>query len=94
MYIDGTVTDTEIIFSLRDRYGNISNQSAAGTLKNGDKPPQDITFTAGVYTHPRSSGYWRVEVPSLESNTLKYEDNENEQTTNGVVTTENEKEIK
>ncbi len=32
MYIDGTVTDTSIDFSLHDRYGNLTNDTLAGTL--------------------------------------------------------------
>lgn len=44
MYIDGNITDTTIDFYLRDRYGNLSNQSLPGTLKNDLFTPQNINF--------------------------------------------------
>ena len=46
MYIDGTITDTSIDFSLRDRYGNISDQNLAATLTKNQDTPANVNFTA------------------------------------------------
>ena len=94
MYVDGTITDTSIDFSLRDRYGNLSDQSLPGTLKKNQDAPANLNFTAGTLSFPRSSGYWRIDVPGIEANTLTYTDIENTQTPTGVTTTPVTKVIK
>jgi hypothetical protein len=94
MYIDGNITDMTIDFYLRDRYGNLSDQSLPGTLKNDSFAPQNINFVGGKLSIPRSPGYWRVEVPALSNNTLTYIDNINTQTSTGITTTSVSKTIK
>lgn len=76
MYIDGTITDANVEFTLRDRYGNLSPESPSGTLKYNQDLPTPITFTQGKYLMPRVSGYWKIEVPSIKSNTITYVDND------------------
>jgi hypothetical protein len=46
MYIDGNITSTNIEFTLRDRYGNLSPESPAATLKYNQDVPSAIVFTS------------------------------------------------
>jgi hypothetical protein len=95
MYIDGTIGDTSIDFTLRDRYGNVADSdNLTGTLKKNQDPPGALSFINGTASFPRSSGYWRVDVPSIEANTLTYTDAENTQTSTQVTTTNITKTIK
>jgi hypothetical protein len=95
MYIDSNVTDTTVEFVLRDRYGNIATEDAlSGALTKNQDPPFAISFVDGIVSLPRSSGYWRVDVPSIEDNTLTYADSESIQTSTGVTTVEKEKTIR
>jgi hypothetical protein len=81
MYIDGNITDTTIDFTLRDRYGNVADtDNLSGTLKKNQDAPVALSFVNGKASFPRSSGYWRVDVPSIENNTITYTDTENTQT--------------
>jgi hypothetical protein len=81
MYIDGKITDTTIDFSLRDRYGNLSSENLTGTArKNQDGAITPIAFTDGKLSLPRSPGYWRVDVPSISSNSISYIDDINTDT--------------
>ncbi len=81
MYIDGNITDTTIDFALRDRYGNLADgTSMLGTLKKNQDPATTIAFVNGKASIPRSSGYWRVDVPAILVNTITYTDTENTQT--------------
>lgn len=54
MYIDGTITSTNIEFALRDRYGNLSPESLPGTLKLNQDLPTAMNFTDGKYIMPRA----------------------------------------
>ena len=86
MYIDGNITDTTIDFTLRDRYGNLADgTSMLGTLKKNQDPPTSITFVNGKSSLPRSSGYWRVDVPAILANVINYTDIENIQTATWVI---------
>jgi hypothetical protein len=76
MYIDGTITSTNIEFTLRDRYGNLSPESPWANLKFNQDPPFAMSFTSGKYTMPRQAWYWKVEVPSIKLNTITYVDND------------------
>ncbi len=81
MYIEGNISDTTIDFTLRDRYGNLADgTSMLGTLKKNQDPPTSITFVNGKSSLPRSSGYWRVDVPAILANVINYTDIENIQT--------------
>lgn len=87
MYIDGNITDTTIEFTLRDRYGNLADgTSMLGTLKKNQDAPSTIPFVTGKASVPRSSGYWRIDVPAILANTITYTDTENTQTATGVTT--------
>jgi hypothetical protein len=76
MYIDGNITDTNIEFTLRDRYGNLSPESPWGDIKHNQDATSAISFTSGKYIMPRVAWYWKVNVPSIKLNTITYEDND------------------
>jgi hypothetical protein len=81
MYIDGNITDTTVDFFLRDRYGNISDiDNLSGTLRKNQDVPVPLSFIGGKSSSPRSSGYWRIDIPAIENNTISYTDTENIQT--------------
>lgn len=86
MYIDGNVTDREIQFSLRDRYGNLSPANMDGTLQYNTDNMGAIHFENGRLTRPRQSGYWVVNVPDIESNSLTYTDTSSVQTVTDTTT--------
>jgi hypothetical protein len=95
MYIDGNITDTTIEFTLRDRYGNVSDtDNLSGTFKKNQDTPALLSFVNGRFSFPRSSGYWRIDIPSIESNTITYSDVENTQTSTGVISANISKTIK
>jgi hypothetical protein len=54
MYIDGTLTETTIDFTLKDRYGNATTESLQGTIKNNNNTPTSINFSNGILSLPRS----------------------------------------
>jgi hypothetical protein len=91
LYIDGSISDTEIEFSLRDRYGNLAPESLWGILKGWKRPQSTITFIDGTYTTERSPGYWRVDVPALKNAILHYEDHETTTNAQGVSVTKEQK---
>ncbi len=75
MYISHTKDDTNIIFSLRDRYDNISTFSTlAGTISRDSWAPQSIVFVWGKYTIPLQWWYYTVNVPWLKNNLITYTD--------------------
>lgn len=74
MYIDHTETADQLIFTVRDRYGNIANYSGAGRLTYNAESPQEVTFENGKYTRAKTSGYYMMEVPDLQNNNIIYEE--------------------
>lgn len=74
MYITHTLTDENVVFSLRDRYNNIVPVSLPGVLQSDNAPEKNIQFQDGIYTEPRVSGTINIDVPALEQNILSYKD--------------------
>ena len=93
MYIDGKITDTTLEFALRDRYGNLSEQNMAGTLTHDQDTSTAVFFSLGRLSVPRSGGYWRIDAPDISKNSVTYIDNDNTDTTVGVSTTENTRQL-
>lgn len=85
MYITHREESGNIIFSLRDRYGNISTDtSLRGTVKRNNETPSAVIFESGEYKTPKRSGYYIVHVPDLLSSKLTYEDSLGEHEIFGV----------
>lgn len=74
MYIDHTETNDQIIFSVRDRYGNLADYSGKAILSFNANDISEIDFANGRYIAPKRAGYYVVEVPELEKNKITYEE--------------------
>ena len=75
LYISHTKDETNIIFSLRDRYGNIATLSTLmGTITRNTELPQSIIFTNGVYSMPIQGGHYTVDVPAIKNYSISYTD--------------------
>jgi hypothetical protein len=87
MYIDATIEETRVDLTLRDRYGNRTNDTTVGTMKYNLTDVGSIAFTDGVYSMPRTPWYWRVDVSTIASTTISYTDTETIQNPDGTVST-------
>lgn len=72
------------MFSLRDRYTNISPASLTGTLTLNTNPQQNIQFTNGKLSLPLLSGTYTLHVPSLAHNTISQKDTSGIYTATGI----------
>lgn len=55
MYISHQEIDGSLVFSIRDRYGNIVPVSPPAILTHADRSTQDIVFSDGKYIVPKAS---------------------------------------
>ena len=72
MYMTPSITDSAFSFTLRDRYGNISPKDYLGKLTRNSESEKMINFASGVYSEPRSPGYYTLRSPTISSNIIKY----------------------
>lgn len=63
LYTDHIREGGSLIFSLRDRYGNIARSTLSGSIMRNSDPARIITFATGSYRTPLKSGYYTVDVP-------------------------------
>lgn len=86
MYIDSSISESEITFFLRDRYGNIAKENLTATLeKDGSNRPA-ISFNNGIATLPREPGLYTISVPEIASHTITYRDETGEKVFKGIPT--------
>ncbi len=74
MYIDHTESNNQLIFSVRDRYGNLSNYSGNAFVTHNAEEPVEVQMTNGQYILPKRSGYYVIEIPELEKNKITYQE--------------------
>lgn len=84
MYITHKEEAGNLIFSIRDRYGNQVNRSLVWAIKRNNDSQMIITFVNGEYKTPRRSGYYTVKVPELEGFTIRYTDADWEHEIKGI----------
>lgn len=85
LYITSSLGDTDFGFTLRDRYGNISPMNMSATLTRDSDTPKNIILSNGVYSTPRTSGYYIIRAPDLEKNTITYTDTAGNHTLSGIT---------
>lgn len=84
LYITHETSSGVVMFSLRDRYTNISPASLTGTLTLNTNPQQNIQFTNGKLSLPLLSGTYTLHVPSLAHNTISQKDTSGIYTATGI----------
>ena len=84
LYTDHIRESGSLIFSLRDRYGNIANSSLTGSIIRNSEPARSITFATGSYRTPLKSGYYTVDVPGLSISKISYTDESGPHTISGI----------
>jgi hypothetical protein len=67
-------TGENIVFSLRDRYNNITTASLTGTIQHNSDTPELISFARGTYALPLVGGYYTLDVPGLHGLGISYTD--------------------
>lgn len=75
MYITHTEANGNIFISVRDRYGNIAPFSGKGTITQNADSPQEIQFQDGQYIMSVRKGFYVVNIPDLEKNSIHYAEN-------------------
>lgn len=71
MYIDSRQSENEIIFTTRDRYGNIANYTGEGRYSRGNADlDQILRFENGEAKIARENGTFVVEIPEIANNSI------------------------
>lgn len=73
MYIDSSVSNGQVSFALRDRYGNLTADNFVGFLTKNSENPIEIRFENGKYTIPEENGFYIMEVPEIANNIIYYD---------------------
>ncbi len=76
LYITHKLEGGNILFSLRDRYGNLVPEGLAWTISRNSESPSSIVFTQWVYSVPARSWYYLIKVPALSNNSVSYTDSD------------------
>ncbi len=87
LYISHIRDNNSVIFSLRDRYDNISLfSSLPGTISLNNGTPQPIQFSAGKFQIPLVWGQYTLQVPWIKINSIVYTDEVGPHTIWGIDT--------
>jgi hypothetical protein len=84
LYINHREWPGEIVFSLRDRYGNQSTNTLTGMLKKNNLPESSIVFDQWIFKIQKKSGLYIVRSPELSKNNIQYTDNSWPHTISGI----------
>ncbi len=84
MYMTPSLSDTDLSFFLRDRYGNRTSESFTGTITRDSDTPRTIVFSGGMYSEKRVSGYYKVEAPGIAKNHITYSDESGSHSISGI----------
>lgn len=93
MYMDSSTKNGQIIFTLRDRYGNETADNFSGIITKNAEAPQSIQFQNGKFSIPEQNGFYIIEVPEIKKNVIYYSADGNVLAPNDPLLTEKEKNI-
>ncbi|MBP9779728.1 hypothetical protein KBD33_03855 [Candidatus Gracilibacteria bacterium] len=81
-HVENEKTDS-IDFILNDRYGNIVRENLVGT-GTVDATPFSFSFSNGIYSRPKTPGYYTLNVASLATSVISYTDDSGIHTSVGI----------